>query len=146
MADSLDEFEAALAELRPGAIFPEEPPGVPAGLTCPECLGSLYEIQDGQVVRYRCRVGHGYGNDTLLAEQGSKVERALWTALQVLNERSALARRSAERMEGRGSNAVAARFREMAAESDRQASALSEVLALAAASGEDGRVHHEQAG
>jgi two-component system chemotaxis response regulator CheB len=144
--DPLDDFEAALAEMRPGAIFPGEPPGTPAGLTCPECLGSLYEIHDGELVRYRCRVGHGYGNDTLLAEQGDKVERALWTAMQVLNERAALARRTAERMERRGSVGVATRFRAIAADSEQQAQVVDAALRVVAASGEDGRVHHEQTG
>ena len=146
VADPLDDFEAALAELRPGAIFPEEPPGVAAGLTCPECHGSLYELHQGGVVRYRCRVGHGFGNDTLLAEQGYEVERALWTALQVLNERAALARRTAERMEGRGSARVALRFRTLADHSEQQAQVVDSALRLMAANGEDGRVHHEQAG
>jgi two-component system chemotaxis response regulator CheB len=143
---SLDDFEAAVAEMRPRALFPGEPPGRPAGLTCPECHGSLYEIHDGELVRYRCRVGHGYGNDTLLAEQGDKVERALWMALQVLNERAALARRTAERMESRGSAGVAARFRSVADDAEQQAEVVEGALRLAATHGEDGRVHHEQAG
>lgn len=146
MDDSLDDFEAALAELRQGAIFPDEPPGTPAGLTCPECLGSLYEIHEGRVLRYRCRVGHGYGNDTLLAEQGSKVERALWTAMQVLNERAALARRSAERVGSRGSERVAARFLKLAEDAERQAMVVGEVLGMAEEDGEDDRVHHEHTG
>jgi two-component system chemotaxis response regulator CheB len=146
VSDPLDDFEAALAEMRPGAIFPGEPPGTPAGLTCPECLGSLYEIHDGELVRYRCRVGHGYGNDTLLAEQGDKVERALWTALQVLNERAALARRTAERMEARGSAGVAARFRAVAADAEQQSEVVAGALRMAAATDEDRRVHHEKPG
>lgn len=135
MAESLDDFEAAIAGMREAAIFPPEPPGEPAGLTCPECYGSLYEIRDGEVVRYRCRVGHAFGNDTLLAEQGKKVERALWTALQVLNERAALSRRTAERMQGRGSTHVAARFRALAEDADAQATVLGDVLRMAAMRG-----------
>lgn len=133
--DSLDDFETALAGLREDAIFPPEPPGRPAGLTCPECQGSLYEIHDGGIVRYRCRVGHGFGNDTLLDEQGKKVERAIWTALQVLNERAALSRRTAERMARRGSGQVAGRFRALAEEAEGQARVLSDVLRMAAATG-----------
>jgi two-component system chemotaxis response regulator CheB len=131
----LDDFEAAIADMREGAIFPPEPPGTPAGLSCPECLGSLYEIRDGELLRYRCRVGHAYGNDTLMAEQGKKVERALWTAMQVLNERAALSRRTAERMEGRGSVHVAARFRALADDADAQATVISDVLRMAAVRG-----------
>jgi len=74
------------------------------------------------------------------------VERALWTALQVLNERAALARRTAERMESRGSVGVAARFRAVADDCEQQAQVVDAALRLVAASGEDGRVHHEQTG
>ena len=69
---------------------------------CPECHGSLYEIRDRELVRYRCRVGHTYGGETLLEHQTRHVEEALWTALQVLNERASLSRRTADRMERRG--------------------------------------------
>jgi len=72
------------------------PDGPATGLTCPECSGALWEIRDGDVVRYRCRIGHSYSEDAMLVEQGSAVEAALWTALEVLEERAELLRRVAD--------------------------------------------------
>jgi two-component system, chemotaxis family, protein-glutamate methylesterase/glutaminase len=79
------------------AESPERPPGPPSGLTCPECNGPLWEAREGDVTRYRCRVGHGFSEDSLVVEQGSAVEAALWSALEALEERAEFLRRLAER-------------------------------------------------
>jgi two-component system chemotaxis response regulator CheB len=84
---------------RPGDLIAQSrhrPEGPATGFTCPECSGALWEIRDGDVVRYRCRIGHSYSEDAMLIEQGSAVEAALWTALEVLEERAELLRRVAE--------------------------------------------------
>lgn len=129
--DSFDRYENAITAMRRTPAH--EPPGDPAGLVCPECHGSLFEIRDGEMVRYRCRVGHTYGSETLLQHQTQQVEEAMWTALQVLNERASLSRRTAERLEERGNVLVAQRFRESASESDRLAAVLTGVLSTAPA-------------
>jgi two-component system chemotaxis response regulator CheB len=67
---------------------PERPPGPPSAFTCPECNGSLWEVSEGELVRYRCRVGHAYSEDSMVVEQGSAVEAALWSALELLEERA----------------------------------------------------------
>ena len=54
-------------------------------------------------------------------------------AMQVLNERASLSRRTAERVEQRGNVMVAQLFRESASESDRLAAVLSGVLSTAPA-------------
>src|SRR5262249_13817239 len=84
--------------------------GEPSAFTCPECQGTLYEIEDGDLVRFRCRVGHGYSSQTMIDAQGESVERALWAALRALEERSALMRRMAALARRRGHNAVADLF------------------------------------
>ncbi|MFL5384691.1 MAG: chemotaxis protein CheB [Longimicrobiaceae bacterium] len=132
--DSLDRYENAVTGMRQPPPR-GEPPGEPAGLVCPECKGSLFEIRDGELVRYRCWVGHSYGGETLLEHQTRQVEEALWTALQVLNERASLSRRTAERLEQRGNSTVAGRFRDAASESDRLAAVVSGVLRIGANGG-----------
>jgi two-component system chemotaxis response regulator CheB len=76
---------------------PERPSGPPTGFTCPECEGPLWELREGDLVRYRCRVGHGYSEDSLIIEQGSAVEAALWSALEALEERAEFLARIAQR-------------------------------------------------
>ena len=70
-----------------------------SGFTCPECSGALWELREGELIRYRCRVGHAYSEDAMVEAQGSAVEAALWTALEVLEERGELLRRIAVRMD-----------------------------------------------
>jgi two-component system chemotaxis response regulator CheB len=73
----------------------------PSGLTCPGCGGSLWEHQQGELLTYRCRVGHGYSADSLDAAQVEELERALWTAITALEERAEMSDRLARRYEGR---------------------------------------------
>jgi two-component system chemotaxis response regulator CheB len=81
----------------PRAEEPERPPGPPSAFTCPECHGSLWELSEGDLVRYQCRVGHAYSQDAMIVEQGSAVETALWSALEALEERAEFLARVAER-------------------------------------------------
>lgn len=73
------------------------PVGPPSPFTCPECSGSLWEVTDGEVLRYRCRVGHSYSEDAMVIEQGTAVEAALWSALEALDERAEFLRHIAAR-------------------------------------------------
>ena len=89
--------------------------GPPSFFTCPDCSGTLFEIEQGQLLRYRCRVGHAYSQDSLVAAQNDAVERALWVALRSLEEREALMRRLADNSRRHGHHAVATMFDEKAA-------------------------------
>jgi two-component system chemotaxis response regulator CheB len=88
--------------------------GPPAQITCPDCSGSLWEIEEGTSVRYRCRVGHAYSEEAIARAQEASVERAMWTALRAVEERVALLEKLAQQAERRGQNGVAAVFRERA--------------------------------
>ena len=92
------EDDAAVVEAEdPLAATSNRPDGPPSPFTCPECSGSLWELKDGEIVRYRCRVGHSYSEDAMVIEQGSAVEAALWSALEALEERAEFLRRVATR-------------------------------------------------
>jgi two-component system chemotaxis response regulator CheB len=71
--------------------------GAPAVYTCPECHGNLWEIPEGTLARYRCRVGHSFTEDSLFHEKGEALEAALWMALDALEEQASLTQRMAER-------------------------------------------------
>jgi two-component system chemotaxis response regulator CheB len=64
--------------------------GKPSRNTCPECNGSLVEINEGSIVRYRCHTGHAFSLATLLADTELAIEKSLWTTVRALEERSFL--------------------------------------------------------
>ena len=65
-------------------------------ITCPDCHGTMREITDGELVRYRCHTGHAYTLESLGAMQADAWERALYAAYRAQQERSMLLRRMAE--------------------------------------------------
>jgi two-component system chemotaxis response regulator CheB len=100
----------------------------PSAFTCPECGGSLWELQDGKLNRFRCHVGHVYSMDSLVTQKNGALESALWTALRALEESAALRYRMAKRaVEGRMS-AIAENFERRAREDETRAALLREFL------------------
>jgi len=77
--------------------YSDEGKGVPFVFACPECHGTLWELKDEQMVRFRCRVGHSYGTESLTRELSVASETALWAAVRALEEKAALQRRVAEK-------------------------------------------------
>jgi two-component system, chemotaxis family, protein-glutamate methylesterase/glutaminase len=98
-----------------------EHPGTPSGFSCPDCNGVLWEIQDGERHRFRCRVGHAWSPEGLLTQQSDGLETALWVALRSLEERAALARKLAQPARRRGHTITARRFEEQATEAQQAA-------------------------
>lgn len=91
--DRLLDAEVAISELGPTTA--EQLNATPAGFGCPSCGGSLFQLGDRPVPRYRCRIGHAWSPESLLDEQAVALEGALWMALRALEEKSALSRRMA---------------------------------------------------
>jgi two-component system chemotaxis response regulator CheB len=81
--------------------------GQPSHNSCPECHGSLAEIRDGSIVRYRCHTGHAYSLRTLLAETEVAIEKSLWNAVRAIEERSFLLRTLERRARESGDDRVA---------------------------------------
>jgi len=69
---------------------------VPTTFTCPDCQGTIWEVEENGEIRYECRVGHSYSPDGMSEAQDEHVERSVWMALRVLEESSALDERLAE--------------------------------------------------
>jgi two-component system chemotaxis response regulator CheB len=78
--------------------------------TCPECHGTLWEMNEEGALRYRCHVGHAYTAETLVAEQSSGLEDALWAAVRAFEENAKLSARMAERARVNGDEDSERRF------------------------------------
>jgi two-component system chemotaxis response regulator CheB len=78
--------------------------------TCPECHGTLWEMNEQGALRFRCHVGHAYTGETLLSQQSDGLEDALWAAARAFEENATLSERMADRSRSRGHEEVAMRF------------------------------------
>jgi two-component system chemotaxis response regulator CheB len=122
------DLESRIAAMDLAALENDNRPGQLSGFTCPECQGPLWEVRDGQLLRFRCRSGHAYTTESILAGQAEAVEDALWTALNVLQESVQVAHRLAGDARARNNPLVAKRLDERARERLRQVEVLRKVL------------------
>jgi two-component system chemotaxis response regulator CheB len=80
----------------------------PSTLTCPDCGGSLWEMNGARPLRYRCHTGHAYTSLSLARCQADAAEHALWSTIRALREREMLLRRMARIAETMGDSDQAA--------------------------------------
>lgn len=102
--------------------------GTPTALTCPECHGPLWEVDDRSILRFRCRTGHAFTAESVMAGQSVALEDALWMAVNTLQESALVAEQLAKSAEERHHEHVAARFAAKARESRRQARVIRTVI------------------
>ncbi len=127
-ADKDVEKEIAIAAFNPSAIEEDDKPGTPSVYGCPDCGGTLWELQDDRWLRFRCRVGHAYSADGLLGSKSENLEKALWSAFRGLEESAALARRLAERARSNNHDPAAEKFEIRARTAEEEARLIRELL------------------
>jgi two-component system chemotaxis response regulator CheB len=91
----------------------------PSPLACPECHGVLWQPISSRSPRFRCRVGHAFTLEALLAAQDRALESTLWTAVRLFEDRAAVCETFA---------ADGGRFDRWAKEARQQAQALRVLL------------------
>jgi two-component system chemotaxis response regulator CheB len=106
----------------------DDHPGVLAPFGCPDCGGTLWELREGDLVRFRCRVGHAWTSDGLLARQTETLDAALWTALRALEESASLSAQLAERARARGNARLAEKLSDNAKLALRRSRTIRDVL------------------
>jgi two-component system chemotaxis response regulator CheB len=122
-------METDVAELDEAALSDPDRPGTPAAITCPDCNGPLFEISN-DVMRFRCRVGHAWSPDSLVAEQVEQAEGALWVAMRSLEERAELHRRLGRAADQRSHDAVSRRHQRKAREAAEAAQTIRQMVRL----------------
>jgi two-component system, chemotaxis family, protein-glutamate methylesterase/glutaminase len=82
--------------------------------TCPDCGGTLWQIDQGRVMQFRCHVGHRWSPEVMLVEKSEQLEASLWVAVRLLTEKATLTRQLAKRAEEAGHPETASKIAEQA--------------------------------
>jgi two-component system chemotaxis response regulator CheB len=125
------EKEVRSVEMQANPANKNELVGKSSVYSCPECGGVLWEIQDGKLLRFRCRVGHAFSTESVMAEQSETLDKALWLALKTLDEKVDLLQRLAHQAHEQRRGWMAQGFEERATEAEQQANILRQLLTLA---------------
>ncbi|RYG29999.1 chemotaxis protein CheB, partial [bacterium] len=121
--DFIDATEMDLNELHA-----MERQGRPSQYVCPECKGTLFELEEEGFAHFRCHVGHAYSVETLAAKQAEGLEAALWTALRSIEENNLLLHRMIARSEQRSLSITVANYKAKLAEGVQKARIIREAL------------------
>jgi len=105
-----------------------EAPGGQVPLACPECNGPLYELREGNLARFQCFVGHAFSPESLSEQHTEALERALWTAMRTLKERTVLHQKLIERKRNKGEDVLLKRLEESIGTAERDLKLLREIL------------------
>ncbi len=120
--------------------------GHPSTMVCPECTGTLWEINDSRPPRYRCHTGHAYSLLSLAYQQEAVVEASLWGAVRALQDRENLLRKMAELALNEGLPSQASHQTAEADKANEKARLLKQLVEQGLAQGdEDSRADHASA-
>lgn len=122
------QLETDIAGLKPDVVANPRRYGKLSSYTCPDCHGPLWEIQDGQLLRFRCRVGHAFTAESMFEGQDANIEEARGMALNTLEESQELYTRLAAQSREHQRPLLAQQFVRMAAEHAKRASVLRKLL------------------
>jgi two-component system chemotaxis response regulator CheB len=90
-------------------------------LTCPDCNGVMWEIDEGGIVRYRCHQGHAYTGEVMALALDESLRHALGSAVRALEERIALLQRLRDQEKGYPGQMVANNWADKANDLEREA-------------------------
>jgi two-component system, chemotaxis family, protein-glutamate methylesterase/glutaminase len=99
-----------------------------AAQVCPDCGGAMWEINDGDLVRYRCHVGHAYTVELMGLALDDSVRRAFATALRTLDDSMALAKKLRQDATTRGHSGLAKSWDARLTELEQQADVIRDAI------------------
>jgi two-component system chemotaxis response regulator CheB len=82
--------------------------------TCPECKGTLSEIKEGKLVRFRCHTGHAFSALSLLTSLDKNIESSLWITVRAMEESFFLLRQMGDQLKIENNSEMAAVYFEKA--------------------------------
>ena len=103
--------------------------GQPSSLTCPECNGALWEVNQARPLRYRCHTGHAFSASVLEALQRDAVEAAIWGSIRALHEQERLFSKLRDREQQSGHGERATEYDARARQARQHSQTLREVIA-----------------
>jgi len=92
--------------------------------TCPDCHGTIWEVEENGEIRFECRVGHAYSPEAMQEAADDDLERSLWIALRALEETAALDQRLADLSAHRKREGAHSFYRQKAHDRKRHAAVL----------------------
>jgi two-component system chemotaxis response regulator CheB len=122
-------LEVAVARGGHSTIEQMDRVGKRSGFACPDCHGALWEMNEDNLVRYRCHVGHAYNADLMAVALDDNLRRALGSALRALEERRALAVKLEGEAERNHQSHLAASWAKRAAEFQRELAVIRDSIA-----------------
>jgi len=122
------EYEVNIASGGRGSMSEMDRIGQRSVLACPDCHGIMWEIDEGELVRYRCHEGHAYTAEVMSLALDDNVRRALASALRALDERTALARKLETQARAGGRNLSADSWSDKAREFEEEARIIRESI------------------
>jgi two-component system chemotaxis response regulator CheB len=101
--------------------------GRPSLYTCPDCSGLLWQVNESELIQFRCHVGHILTGESLLAGQTAAAENSLWYTIRTLTDQMVLARELAEYARRHGNAEAVAEFEAQAQTAEQKFQALRQV-------------------
>jgi len=115
------QLEAEIAISGQSGMQKMETLGKRSVLACPDCHGVLWKIQDGELIRYRCHIGHAYTEEALELGQQDEIARALASALRALEDRSKLLRQMQQQAKDQNRDRMALSWADRAEKTEAEA-------------------------
>jgi two-component system chemotaxis response regulator CheB len=97
-------------------------------VACPDCHGVMWEIDEGEMTRYRCHVGHAYSAELIDLMIGETFSKALASALRAIEERIAVVKKLEMQARDHGREKVARSWGERLREYEEDADIIRESI------------------
>ncbi len=121
-------YEVQVARTGQGSMEEMDRIGRRSVLTCPDCDGVMWEIDEGDLVRYRCHIGHAYTAELMALALDENLRRALGSALRTIEERVALMEKLRRQAVASRSPLVSKTWDQMASELEEQAQVIRDTI------------------